>query len=459
MAEKLLEIVQYVLGMGATVMLPIVVFIAGICFSVKPAKALRSALTMGIGFVGIYAIFGILTSSLGPATSALVQQTGINLPIMDLGWAPLSAITWASPIAPFVIVLTIVINIVMIAFNWTKTVDIDIWNYWHFAFAGALVYSSTGSFVLGLISSGVVAILVIKIADWSAPAIQNYFKIPGVSLPTLSSIVFFPIGVLGNIIIDRIPGLNKLDVSPEKIQKRFGILGEPMMIGVILGIILGIIARYDIKGILNLGINLGAVMLILPRMVRILMEGLIPLSESIKKILNKRYPNRKDLYIGLDIAVAIGNPAVISTALLLTPIALILAIVIPGNKILPLADLANIAVMISMVVLASKGNIVRSVLIGIPIMIGDLLVASNIAPVVTNIAKSINFQFPAGYSGEICSFLDGGNPLRFWIVKIFEGNFIAIGFIPVIAVLLYLVFKVTNAELKLNADAESKANA
>ncbi len=55
-------------------------------------------------------------------------------------------------------------------------------------------------------------------------------------------------------------------------------------------------------------------MFILPRMVRILMEGLLPLSEAIKKYLNAKYPDRDDLYIGLDIAVAVGNPAIISTA-------------------------------------------------------------------------------------------------------------------------------------------------
>ncbi|KLE15681.1 PTS galactitol transporter subunit IIC [Clostridium sp. C8] len=451
MGEKLLGIVQYVLGLGPTVMLPIVVFILAICFRVKLAKALRSALTIGIGFVGIYAIFGILSDSLGPATQALVANTGINLPVMDLGWPPLSAITWAAPIAPFVIVLTILINVVMLAFNWTKTVDIDLWNYWHFAFAGALVYASTGSFLLGIVSSGVVAIIVIKLADWSAPAIQKYFNLPGVSLPTLSSIVFFPIGVLGDKIIDKIPGLNKLDASPEKIQKKFGIFGEPMMIGVILGVLLGIIAGYDLKGILSLGINLGAVMLILPRMVRILMEGLIPLSDAIKGFLKKKYPNRSDLYMGLDIAVAIGNPAVISTALLLTPIAVLLAVAIPGNRILPLGDLANLAVMISMVVLVTKGNVVRSVLIGIPIMIGDLLVASAVAPLVTKVAKSINFEFPAGYNGEISSFLDGGNPFRFWILKIFEGNILALVLIPVVGVLLYWVFKVTKNQLKVDA--------
>lgn len=445
MGNELLFIVQYVLNMGATVMLPIIIFILAICFRVKITKAIRSAITVGVGFVGIYAIFGILSSSLGPATQALVANTGINLPVVDLGWAPLSAITWACPIAPFVIFFTLILNIAMIAFKLTKTIDIDIWNYWHFAFAGALVYTTTGSFVLGIAASMVTAVVIIKIADWSAPAVEKYFNLPGISLPTLSSAVFYPVGLLGDMIIEKIPGLNKLKADPQSIQKRFGVFGEPMMIGLILGILLGIAAGYPVNKILGLGMNLAAVMLILPRMARILMEGLIPLSDSIKAILKKRYPNSDGNFtIGLDIAVAIGNPAVISTGLLLTPVAVLLAVIIPGNRILPLADLSNMAVMISMVVLATRGNVVRSFLIGIPIMVGDLLVASKIAPLVTSVAKSIKFK--SGYNGQISSFLDGGNPFRFWVVKIFEGNIIAIVLIPIIGAIIWALVKSTKKQ-------------
>nr|WP_237660933.1 PTS galactitol transporter subunit IIC [Tepidanaerobacter sp. GT38] len=446
MGQQLLSIVQYILGLGPTVMLPIVIFILALIFSVKPSRALRSSVTIGMGFVGIYLVFDVLVNNLGPAAQAMVKNTGINLPVMDLGWPPLSAITWASPIAPFVIPLTIIINIVMLALNLTKTVDVDLWNYWHFAFAGALVYSGTKSFGLGLLAAGIAAVIVIKLADWCAPMVQKYFNLPGISLPTLSSAVFFPVGILGDKIIEKIPVLNKLNADPETIQKRFGVFGEPMMVGLILGLLLGIGAGYDLKGVLNLGINLGAVMLILPRMVRILMEGLIPLSDAIRALLKKRYPNRSDLYIGLDIAVAIGNPSVIATALLLTPIAVILSVIVPGNRVMPLGDLANLAVMISMVVLATRGNVLRSVIIGIPIMIGDLLVATTVAPLVTDIAKSINFKFPEGYTGLISSFLDGGNPFRFWLLKIFQGNIAAIILIPVVLAIVYWLIKYTNSQ-------------
>ncbi|EMQ2929492.1 PTS galactitol transporter subunit IIC [Salmonella enterica] len=442
-AHTLYTIVQYVLGFGPTVLLPLVLFFLALFFKVKPAKALRSSLIVGIGFVGIYAIFDILTSNVGPAAQAMVERTGISLPVVDLGWPPLAAITWGSPIAPFVIPLTMLINVAMLALNKTRTVDVDMWNYWHFALAGTLVYYSTGSFVLGLSAAAIAAIVVLKLADWSAPLVAKYFGLEGISLPTLSSVVFFPIGLLFDKIIDKIPGVNRIHIDPENVQKKMGIFGEPMMVGTILGVLLGIIAGYDFKHILLLGISIGGVMFILPRMVRILMEGLLPLSEAIKKYLNAKYPGRDDLFIGLDIAVAVGNPAIISTALILTPISVFIAFLLPGNKVLPLGDLANLAVMASMIVLACRGNIFRAVITAIPVIVADLWIATKIAPFITGMAKDVNFKMAEGSSGQVSSFLDGGNPFRFWLLEIFNGNIVAIGLIPVLALIIYGVFRLT----------------
>ncbi|EJJ3931343.1 PTS galactitol transporter subunit IIC [Salmonella enterica] len=442
-AHTLYTVVQYVLGFGPTVLLPLVLFFLALFFKVKPAKALRSSLIVGIGFVGIYAIFDILTSNVGPAAQAMVERTGISLPVVDLGWPPLAAITWGSPIAPFVIPLTMLINVAMLALNKTRTVDVDMWNYWHFALAGTLVYYSTGRFVLGLSAAAIAAIVVLKLADWSAPLVAKYFGLEGISLPTLSSVVFFPIGLLFDKIIDKIPGVNRIHIDPENVQKKMGIFGEPMMVGTILGVLLGIIAGYDFKHILLLGISIGGVMFILPRMVRILMEGLLPLSEAIKKYLNAKYPGRDDLFIGLDIAVAVGNPAIISTALILTPISVFIAFLLPGNKVLPLGDLANLAVMASMIVLACRGNIFRAVITAIPVIVADLWIATKIAPFITGMAKDVNFKMAEGSSGQVSSFLDGGNPFRFWLLEIFNGNIVAIGLIPVLALIIYGVFRLT----------------
>lgn len=455
MVTPLFNAVQYVLSFGATVMLPIVIFILALFFRIKPSKAFRSALVVGIGFVGVFTIFSLMGAQVGPAAQAIVIRTGLNLPAVDLGWAPLSAITWGSPIAPFAIVLTLIINLIMLAFKWTKTIDVDIWNYWHFAFAGSLVYVATGNFFLGLLGAAIATVVILKIGDWCAPLTQKYCNLPGISLPTLSSAVFFPIGLFGNWVLDKIPGINKLHADPETIQKRLGIFGEPMMIGFMLGVLLGLLAGYDVKDVLGLAINLGAVMYILPRMVRILMDGLIPVSDGVKEFMANRFPDRADFYIGLDIAVAIGNPAIISTGLLLTPIAIMLAFIVPGNQTLPVADLSNMAVFCSMIVVACDQNIIRAVIIAIPCLIGDLLICSAAAPLITQLANNVGYDTSA--SGNlVTAFLDGGNPFRYLIYQVFSGNFVAIIVAVATAALVAFTWKVTHKHAYLEEEVTAE---
>lgn len=375
----------------------------------------------------------------------MVERTGINLPVVDLGWPPLSAITWGSPIAPFVIPLTILINVAMLALNKTRTVDVDMWNYWHFALAGTLVYYSSGSLFFGLLAAAIAAVVVLKLADWSAPLVQKILW-PGRDL--------FADALFGGVLSGRSVGRqnHRPYPRPQSYSYRSGNRTEKVWHfrrtddgWHYSGHFSRRNCRIRFQKVLLLGISIGGVMFILPRMVRILMEGLLPLSEAIKKYLNAKYPDRDDLYIGLDIAVAVGNPAIISTALLLTPISVFIAFVLPGNEVLPLGDLANLAVMASMIALASRGNIFRTVLAAIPVIIADLWIATKIAPFITGMAKDVNFKFAEGSSGQVSSFLDGGNPFRFWLLEIFNGNLIAIALVPVIALVLYGIFRMTRS--------------
>ncbi|MBJ2574550.1 hypothetical protein JF999_25260, partial [Salmonella enterica subsp. enterica serovar Typhimurium] len=76
-------------------------------------------------------------------------------------------------------------------------------------------------------------------------------------------------------------------------------------------------------------------------------------------------------------------------------------------------------------------------------------------PILTKIARDMNFPVKTG--GEISSLLDGGNPYRFWAVKIFEGNTIALVLIPVIFMLCLWIYRVTKKQLKADEIAENEA--
>ena len=163
--------------------------------------------------------------------------------------------------------------------------------------------------------------------------------------------------------------------------------------------------------ILTLAMSLAAAMFLLPRMVAILMEGLMPISEAARKFVQKRFPGRQ-FYIGLDSAVAVGQPAVIATSLILVPVTLLLAVVLAplGNQVLPLVDLATIPFIVAIMVAVFRGNIVRSV-IGGGILIGfGLFIATWVAPTFTKVAVDSGFKLGEGQT-VISSLVDGANPM------------------------------------------------
>lgn len=413
--DKVLAVVQYILNMGPTVILPITILILGLIFKIKFSKALKSGLTIGIGFVGINLVVNLLTTTLGPAAQAMVERFGLSLTIIDVGWPMTASATWASPVAPLLIPICLIVNLILIYFNKTKTLNIDLWNYWHFIVAGATGYIVTGSYVWAIICAIIMECLVLYTADKTAPYVQEFYGLEGICLPTGSTTSFAPLGYLVGKIVEKIPGINKLNADPDSIQKRFGIFGEPMMMGIILGLILGTLAGYEVSEIFNVGMSMGAVMFLMPRMVKILMEGLVPISEAVRDFLQEKYEGR-DLYIGLDAALATGHPSVLSTALILVPITLFLAVILPGNKVLPFGDLATIPFYVAFIVCFRKGNIVQSVITGTIVLAISLFMATNYAPVHTELLQQANMM-PKG--AAIVSSIDtGGNLFKWAILKL-----------------------------------------
>ncbi|GCF92439.1 PTS galactitol transporter subunit IIC [Enterococcus florum] len=404
--DSLFNIVQSILNMGASVMLPIIIFIVGMVFRVPVKKAIISGITVGIGMIGINLVINLLTTSVGPAAQAMVERFGLNLTIIDAGWPAVAAGTWAQPIAAVMIPVVLIVNLIMLALNKTKTLNIDIWNYWHISSVAATGFIVTKSFIFGIICGIAYTIFVQIMSDVTAPKVQEYYGLEGVALSTGSAqgyaLLAMPVGWL----IDKIPGINKLDVKPETIQKRFGIFGEPMIMGIIIGIFLGLLGGYDISGILQIGMTMGGVMFLMPRMVKILMEGLIPIQESAQKLLQGRYGDR-EIYLGMDAALATGSPAALATGLLMVPITLFLAVILPGNRVLPFGDLATIPFFAALVVPSRKGNILHSVLSLTVVMAVALLMATDYAPVLTEMAQGI-VEFPKG-AAEITNLDTGGN--------------------------------------------------
>ncbi|WP_431060807.1 PTS galactitol transporter subunit IIC [Weissella paramesenteroides] len=431
-------VIKWLLDAGPTVFLPLLLFIFGLALRIKPGKAFKSALMVGIGFTGLNLIIGLLTDNLGPAAQAMVKNFGLSLNSIDVGWPAASAISYGTTLGSLAIPIGVALNVVLLVIGLTKTLDVDLWNYWHIAFSGSLVYAATNNFGLGLFTMIVHAMWIYFLADLAAPTIQKHYGLEGISFPQGASAPGFVLALPINWVLDRIPGVKKIHWTPETIQKKLGVFGDSAVMGLIIGIVIGALAQYDLTKILNPGITTSAVLILMPRMVAILMEGLSPISEAANTLVQKHFPGR-NLYIGMDSALAVGQEAVLSASLILVPVSLLIAVILPGNRVLPFGDLATIPFMLAVMAAVFGGNVFRIVVGGIIDIAVSLYIASWIAPLLTTAAKSAHFAMNGASSISVLS--DGGAWTTLLIVglgKLMSWSGMAIVFVIVLGLMIWL---------------------
>ncbi|EOL9071846.1 galactitol-specific PTS transporter subunit IIC [Cronobacter turicensis] len=430
------EIMRYILDLGPTVMLPLVIIIFSKLLGMKAGECFRSGLHIGIGFVGIGLVIGLMLDSIGPAAKAMAEHFEINLHVVDVGWPGSSPMTWASQIALVAIPIAIIVNIVMLLTRMTRVVNVDIWNIWHMTFTGAMLHLATGSYWIGIVGVAAHAAFVYKLGDWFAKDTRDYFGLEGMAIPHGTSAYLGPIAVLVDTLIDKIPGLNRIHFSADDVQKRFGPFGEPVTVGFVMGLVIGLLAGYDVKGVLQLAVKTAAVMLLMPRVIKPIMDGLTPIAKQARKRLQAKFGSQEFL-IGLDPALLLGHTSVVSASLIFIPLTILIAVVVPGNQVLPFGDLATIGFFVAMAVAVHQGNLFRTLISGVIIMSMTLWIATQTIGLHTQLAANAG-ALKAG--GLVASMDQGGSPVTWLLIQLCTWQnvtgFVVIGVIYLTGVLL-----------------------
>lgn len=384
------QVFSYILALGAPVMMPVIFTILGVCIGVKLGKALKSGLLVGVGFVGLSIVTALLTSALGPALNNVVDIYHLQLGVFDMGWPAAASIAYNTTVGAFIIPVCLGVNLLMLLTRTTRTVNIDLWNYWHFAFIGAIVYFVSDSLLWGFFAAVVCYILTLVVADMTSGSFQKFYaKMDGISIPQPFCAGFVPFAWAINKVLDRIPGVNRIQIDAEGLKKRFGLLGEPLFLGVIVGCLVGVLARYELPGILMLGVQMGAVMELIPRITGLFIEGLMPISDATRQLIARKFKNTSGLNIGMSPALVIGHPATLVVSLLLIPVVIFLSVILPGNEFLPLASLAGMFYLFPLVLPITRGNVFKTFVVGLVALVVGVYFVTNLAPAFTLAARDV----------------------------------------------------------------------
>ena len=400
--QVVMDVISYIVDLGSYIFVPMLMCLIGLLFGLKFPKALRAGATVGVGLVGVSIVSTLTSQSLGPVINEMVKVLNLNLTAIDVGGSPAAAVGFGGLLGASLIVIIIFVNIVMVALKLTNTVNVDVYNFWYFAITAGFVQILTGSFWLAILAGVTHAILGLKVADIMAHRTQQIIGIEAIAIPHGFAAASAPLFLLLDKVYDHIPFLahRKMEEEyEEETKKGIGhyigaIFGERIYLGLIMGMFFGIVAGYDFKGIADVTIKTAALMELFPTMVKMLVNGLIPISNQAKQFFTKHFADR-ELYIGLDSAVTIGHPVTISVGFLMIPVFMIVAAVLPGNTTLPLGEVPFAAFYVCFATIVHRANrrgTIVSSLIFIPIV---LWISSWAAPMFTELAHNANLTLVA----------------------------------------------------------------
>ena len=458
--DVLLNIVNYILGFGAAVFVPLIMLIIGLIVKMSFKDAFFAALTLGIAFTGMNVLINFMTGAITPAAQGLAEATGISLPAVDVGWPALSAIAWAWPLGVLCFPLLVVINLIMLLLKLTDTLNVDFWNCWTKLLTTVMTYylcAAAGmpegaAIAMGFLAASVQIILELKIGDAFQPTIERVTGIPGVTVPhamMLTATVAYPIERL----LEKIPALENNNADAKWLRKKIGIFGENAVMGFIIGTVMGAIAYRDVQQALTLGVQAATALQLFPMVSKLFMQALSPISDAVGDFMKKRFKGR-ELIIGLDWPILAGSNEIWVTCILLIPFELVLAFVLApmGNIVLPFAGIVNICLVPGLLMVAN-GNIIKMLIEGIIITPIYLLVSSSFAPFVTQLALTFSPASLANVGGDAMitwSTLECPD-FRWAIANAFSGNIAAIAvLVGWLALFVWMLrgFKKRNEALK-----------
>lgn len=369
--QVLQSILENIVNLGSHIFVPILMMVLGLIFGLKLLDAIKSGVTVGIGLIGVGIVGGLVADSLSPVIDAFVKRFNLNLSAIDIGGGPAAATGFGFSLSAVIILVIVVVNILLVAGKFTNTVNVDIYNFWYYCITAGFVYEITKSVIFAIIAAVSHAVLGYVMADLNAKKTEEVIGLEGVSIPHGFAAASGPLFMLLDKIYDKIPYFDfkeetfEDETSENKIFSTITTLfGDPLFLGLIMGLIFGIAAEYDVKGIMDVSIKTAAILKLYPTMVNLIVQGLMPISGQAQSFFAKNFKGRK-LSIGLDSAVTIGHTLTQSVGVVMIPLFMIMAAILPGNRTLPLGEVPFAAFYVCFATIVHRANKRRTFVSGI----------------------------------------------------------------------------------------------
>ena len=181
----------------------------------------------------------------------------------------------------------------------------------------------------------------------------------------------------------------------------------------------------------------------------------------------RRFKGAKGLSIGMSPALVIGHPTTLVASIILIPVTLVIAVILPGNAFLPLASLAGMFYIFPLVLPYTKGSVFKTIIVGLVVLVLALYLVTWMAPDFTKAAHEVALAHPDDKAVQVpADFLAGsldfaGSPLGaaiYWCIEGFKSISIYIGASVLTVFTAVLVWWNRRRMIRLEAERPSSSH-
>ena len=451
---------------GSAIVVPVILYIIARVLKVSRGEAFRSALSAGVSLEGFILIIGAYTPIVTPLiedmSAFLSDYTGVSLDTFDVGWQATSVVAYATSAGMIFLGLGIALQTVLFFLKWTNVFQpADLWNNYSYIVWGAMVIYATGNYLLGIGLMILLNLYSLLISELIAKRWSAYYRFPNCTIVSMHNVEPAVFAILIDPIYNLL-GLHKKRVHRKRRWHHPALLGEPMTLGFLIGMgigLLGSVRQLDtLQGwgtACECAIATAAIMAIFPKVASMFAQAFVPITEAAKSHVKGE---DREWFIAINDAVGFGEPRNLETGLILIPVMILLAILLPGNRVLPVVDLLALPYMIEGLTAVYHGNRLKIFLTAVIWFGLGLWMCSFTAPLFTRVAVAAGFSISAGMI-YITSFNILGKPLMGLIFLAFlSQNPVWIALTVVIYLLLAILYKKYKLQITQYLEDQAEKN-
>jgi len=374
--------------------------------------AMEGGLRMALALTGMAAVISLLSNAFSPALTKFVETTGVSLSVTDLGWAPLATMTWSSIYTLYFALICIATNLLLLFFNKTKTLNVDLFNIWNMSVLGLLIKYYSDSMLVTTLFVMMIYMLTLLNSDVLKKRINDLLGYDENNVTTTahaSLLIAPPVFMLDRLLSRLLPQIDAYDFDAEKLNEKIGFWGSKFAIGVYLGLFVGLLGRLPGSEIFALAFTAGVALELFSIVGMWFAPAIRPLSVGISSLMQRYFQGRK-IYVAIDWPILAARPEFWAVCNILAPVLLVIAVFLPGNSVLPLGGIL-LTVSAPALLVITRGRIMRMTLIGIILIPLFLWAATLIASFVTD-TSLVTGSYPIGLeAGQLFSSV-GADPLE-----------------------------------------------